>query len=58
MAHPHPFGLTFNHERAAKLKQDAKEISSVAGIVLLLSTIGIALAILSFLTKSSLWGLI
>ena len=57
MSSPHPFGL-FDHDIAGKLKRDAKEIASVSIIALLLSTIGSAIAVFSFLTKSVIWGLL
>lgn len=51
MKHPHPFGLTFDHARAGKLMQEAKEIASVSAIALLLSIIGVAFAVISVLAK-------
>ena len=55
MSSPHPFGL-FDHDIAAKLKRDAKELAIVSVVALLLSTIGSALAVFSFLTKSAIWS--
>ena len=57
MSSPHPFGL-FDHDIAAKLRRDAKEIASVSAIALLLSIIAVTIAAVSVLTKSVIWGLI
>lgn len=55
--HIHPFGLSPEPDYIAKLKRDRAELAATSVIILLLSCIGVVIALAAFAVKSN-WSLL